>query len=144
LTIGLGTDSAASNNKLDLWEEMRFASLIHKGKTQDATMVPANIALEMATYNGAIALHLEKVGRLLPGWAADLILVDTEGLHWYPPSDLQASIVYSGQSTDISLAMVDGLILYEEGELLTIDEDKVRYHIEKSARRLGLLPTNLT
>ena len=144
LTIGLGTDSAASNNKLDLWEEMRFASLIHKAQKQDATVVPASVALEMATYNGAVALHLEKVGRLLPGWAADLILVDTDGLHWQPANDLQASVVYSGQCTDVSLVMVDGRILYEEGELLTIDEDKVCYHIRKSACRLGLLPDNPT
>ena len=142
LTIGLGTDSAASNNKLDLWGEMRLASLVHKARTQDATVVPASTALQMATYYGAMVLHLEKVGRLQPGWAADLILVDTEGLHWYPPSDRQASVVYSGQRTDVELVMVDGHIVYEDGELLTIDEDKVRYHIDQSARRLGLLPVN--
>lgn len=138
LAIGLGTDSAASNNKLDLWEEMRLASLIHKATAQDATVVPASAALEMATFGGAKALFLEGVGRLLPGWVGDLILVDMEGLHWQPLSNPQASAVYSGQRTDVSLVMVDGRIVYEEGELLTIDEDRVRYHVHKSAARLGL------
>lgn len=139
LIVGLGTDSAASNNKLDLWEEMRLASLIHKANTQDATVIPAATALKMATCHGAAALHLDKVGRLSPGWVADLILVNTEGLYWQPPSNPQASIVYAGGRNDVSLVMVDGCIVYDQGELLTIDEDEVIYHVKKSAYRLGLL-----
>lgn len=139
LKVGLGTDSAASNNTLDLWEEMRFSSLLHKANRQDATVIPAEAAFDMATIGGADALYLEKVGRLLPGWAADLILVDTKGLHWQPLSNFQASIVYSGGRRDVSLTMVAGEVVYENGQLLTVDEDKVLHHITKSAKRLGLL-----
>lgn len=138
LTVGLGTDSAASNNKLDLWEEMRLASLLHKANTQDPTVVPAGIALQMATQHGADALRLERVGKLSPGWAADLILVDTQGLHWQPPSQPLVSVVYSGERSDVSTVIVDGQVVYDKGELLTIDEDKVCYHVRRSASRLGL------
>jgi 5-methylthioadenosine/S-adenosylhomocysteine deaminase len=139
LIVGLGTDSAASNNKLDLWEQMRLASLIHKANMQDATVIPAVTALKMATCHGAAALYLDKVGKLAPGWVADLVLVNTEGLHWQPPSNPQASIVYAGGRNDVSLVMVDGCIVYDQGELLTIDEDEVIYHVKKIAHRLGLL-----
>ncbi|NLY30615.1 MAG: amidohydrolase [Firmicutes bacterium] len=142
LAIGLGTDSAASNNRLDLWQEMRTASLLHKGSNEDPTVVPATTALKMATDFGAKALHLEKVGQLLPGWKADLILVDTDGLHWQPASDLTGRVVYAGERADVSMVMVDGRILYEDGSLLTIDEEKVSCEVEKRAQRLGLLPSN--
>ena len=141
LTVGLGTDSAASNNRLDLWQEMRLASLLHKGTCENPTAVPAHIALEMATYWGARALHLDKVGRLLPGWKADLILVNTDDLHWQPASDLRGGVVYAGERADVSLVMVDGRVLYEEGSLLTIDEEKVCYEVGKRAQRLGILPS---
>ncbi|NLY51295.1 MAG: amidohydrolase [Firmicutes bacterium] len=139
LTIGLGTDSAASNNRLDLWQEMRTASLLHKGSSEDPTAVPAGTALQMATFLGAKALHLEQVGQLQPEWKADLILVDTHGLHWQPASDLTGRVVYAGERGDVSLVIVDGRILYEDGSLLTIDEEKVSYEVGKRAQRLGLL-----
>ncbi|NLA58698.1 MAG: amidohydrolase family protein [Firmicutes bacterium] len=120
---------------------MRTASLLHKGSSEDPTAVPADAALQMATYWSAKALHLEEVGQLLPGWKADLILVDTDGLHWQPASDLTGRVVYAGERGDVSLVMVDGRIIYENGSLLTIDEEKVRYEVGKRAQRLGLLPS---
>ena len=142
LVVGLGTDSAASNNKLDLWEEMRFSSLVHKARQQDATVIPADVALEMATFGGGGALYMDKVGKLRQGWAADLVLIDTEGLHWQPLGNLKTSVVYSGQRSDVSLTMVAGRVVYENGKMLTIDEDKIRHNIAHSARRLGLLGTS--
>ena len=139
LAVGLGTDSAASNNTLDLWEEMRFSSLLHKAIRQDATVIPAEVAFDMATIGGANALYLDKVGKLMPGWAADLILVDTKGLHWQPLGNLQTSIVYSGGRHDVSLTMVAGEVVYENGQLLTIDEEQIRHHVTNRAQRLGLL-----
>ncbi|MGI6567007.1 MAG: amidohydrolase [Firmicutes bacterium] len=142
LTVGLGTDSAASNNRLDVWQEMRMAALLHKGTNEDPTAVPAGRALQMATYLGAEALHLERVGKLLPGWKADLILVDTDGLHWQPDYEPIGRVVYAGERGDVSLVMVNGRVLYENGNLLTIDEELVRHQVEKRAQRLGLLPAD--
>jgi len=139
LKVGLGTDSAASNNKLDLWEEMRFASLIHKAQRQDATAIPGKVSLNLATSGGGETLFLEKVGKLLPGWAADLILVEKEGLHWQPSCNVATSVVYAGQRSDVSLTMVAGRVLYEDGKLLTIDEEKVCHEVNSTAGRLGLI-----
>ena len=138
LKIGLGTDSAASNNTLNLWEEMRLSSLIHKAENRNAKVVPAETSLTMATKGGADALHLNKVGKILPGWAADLILVDNKGLHWQPTSDLEASVVYAGGAQDVNLTMAAGRVVYEGGRLTTIDEDRLVYQVQKCAQRLGL------
>lgn len=139
LTVGLGTDSAASNNKLDLWEEMRLAALLHKACRQEATVVPASTVIEMATAGGAAALRFNQVGRLQPGWKADLVLVEREGLHWQPPCDLASSVVYAANRSDVSLVMVNGRVICQKGELLTVDEEKTRAEFRRCARRLGLI-----
>ena len=80
--IALGTDGAASNNRLDMWGEMRCAALLHKGIQKDPTALSARDALRMATYEGAAGLGFEKNGLLREGWAADLVLVDLDGPHY--------------------------------------------------------------
>ena len=108
-----------------------MAALLHKGTNEDPTAVPAGRALQMATYLGAEALHLERVGKLLPGWKADLILVDTDGLHWQPDYEPMGRVVYAGERGDVSLVMVNGRVLYENGNLLTIDEELVGIKLKK-------------
>ena len=98
ITVGLGTDGAASNNNLDMFEEMRSAALLHKLVNQDALALPAHEALMMATGDGARALGLEKeVGVLKPGYKADLILVDLNQAHLCPRHKLVAQMVYSAR-----------------------------------------------
>ena len=101
-----------------------------QGKQRGPTAVPAGTALQMATFLGAKGTSFGTSGAAAAGVEADLILVDTHGLHWQPASDLTGRVVYAGEQ-DVSLVIVDGRILYEDGSLLTIDEEKVSYEVGK-------------
>jgi len=132
----LGTDGAASNNTLSIFEELRAAALIHKGVTLDPTLIGAKQALEMATVNGARALALENVGALSQGMKADLILVKTAGAHAAPMADPLSHLVYAAQGSDVSLTMVDGHILYEDGQFSTFDAQEVIAQAKACAKEL--------
>jgi len=136
VTVGLGTDGAASNNNLDLWEEMRSAALLQKAVTGDPMALPAPAALSMATVNGAAALGLKDVGLLKPGYRADIILVDLQRPHLYPRHDLAAHLVYAAHSADVHTVLVDGRILMEKRRILTVDEEEVLFEVQKRADRL--------
>lgn len=129
--VALATDGAASNNNLDLWEEMRLCALMHKGNTLDATVLPARTALYLATRGGALALGYEDVGCIAPGFQADLCLVDIDQPCYHPMTDLIHHIVYAGNSRDVELTMSSGRILFEKGQpvLPEIQEvyDKVQH-----------------
>jgi len=122
--VSLGTDGAASNNRLDIWDEMRTCSLVHKGLHRDPCSVRASEVLRMATVDGARALGFEGVGLLRPGWQADLVLVDLDRPHYLgtTPDNLCASLVYSGSSADVAGTMVGGRWIYRGGQVLTVDE----------------------
>ncbi len=135
--VGLGTDSAASNNNLDMLEEMRLAALLPKGLLENPTVVPAETALKMATINGADALFLSnEVGILKKGAKADLIMFNLNQPHFYPRHNILAHLVYSARSADINLVMVNGTVLMSDGELLTIDEERVFFEAQLRATRL--------
>lgn len=137
ITIGLGTDSAASNNNLNLWEEIYLAALLSKAITGDPTMISAREAFQMATLNGAKALQWDQqIGTLQVGKKADLFTVNLEQPHYQPKADLLTHFVYSGQAADISLTMVNGKILMENGYYSTIDQERVFYEIEKIRNKL--------
>ncbi len=136
IKVGLGTDGAASNNNLDLLEEMRLASLLAKGITLDPTSVPARKALEMATVDGAETLFLDRVGRLKSGYKADLIGLRKDAPHMLPLHDPLAQLVYAASSADVEFVMIDGNILMEKGELTTLDEEKIKAEASRCARRL--------
>jgi 5-methylthioadenosine/S-adenosylhomocysteine deaminase len=128
LNVGIGTDGPASNNDLDMFEEVRLASFIAKAVSNDPTAVPAPMALAMATRIGAQALHIGHLtGSLEPGKRADLILVDTSPVHSSPrfqrdPDNAYAQLVYASKSTDVSDVMVNGKWLMRDHELLTLNE----------------------
>ena len=125
ISVGLATDSCVSNNRLDLWEEMRLAALLGKVRADNASAVPAQTAFRLATAGGAAALGLTDVGCLAPGMKADLIQVNTVGNpHYCPESDLFSRIVYSGCASDVTMTMVNGRILYRGGEYTTIDSER--------------------
>lgn len=121
--LALATDGAASNNNLDLWEEMRLCALMHKGYALDATVVPAEKALYMATRGGALALGYEDVGCIAPGFKADLVLVDIDRPCYQPMTNLIHHIVYAGNSRDIVMTMANGRVVCENGIVPGVDTD---------------------
>jgi 5-methylthioadenosine/S-adenosylhomocysteine deaminase len=141
LNVGIGTDGPASNNDLDMFEEIRLASFIAKGHSGDPTALPAQTALTMATRLGAKALHIgHLVGSLEPGKRADLILVDIERLHHLPrfqrdKTGIYAQIVYTGHPTDVTDVMVNGRWVMQDRRLITIDEDDLIVQAAEYARR---------
>lgn len=137
VTVGLGTDGAASNNNLDMLEEMRSAALLQKVANSDPEALHAYAALEMATIGGARALGLgEKVGTLEPGKRADIILLNLRKPHLYPPHDVVAHVVYAAQAADVDTVIVDGNVLVEAGWLRTVDTEAVMDNARRGALRL--------
>jgi 5-methylthioadenosine/S-adenosylhomocysteine deaminase len=123
--VGIGTDGAASNNNLDMFEEMRLAALLPKATSGDPTALHAQQALEMATLGSAMALGLDKdIGSLEVGKKADLILLDFRQPHLVPRHDVISHIVYSARASDVHTVIVDGKVLFQ-GRFTTLDEDKV-------------------
>ncbi|SDF57544.1 amidohydrolase [Sporolituus thermophilus] len=137
ICVGLGTDGAASNNNLDMLEEMRLAALLAKVRNNDPLAVPAATALDMATRRGAEALGLGgSIGVLAAGYKADITLLSLQGPHWHPRHDLVSLLVYAAQSGDVDTVMVNGRILLEKGNLTTIDEERVKYEAARRSMRL--------
>ncbi|GMV33273.1 MAG: hypothetical protein AMXMBFR60_11020 [Chloroflexota bacterium] len=131
LNVGIGTDGPASNNDLDMFEEVRLASFVAKAASNDPTVLPAATTLTMATRLGAQALHLGDItGSLEVGKRADLILVDTNPLHNTPrfkrdPHNAYTQLVYASKSTDVTDVMVNGKWLMRDRQLLTINEKEL-------------------
>ncbi len=137
IVVGLGTDGAASNNNLDLLEEIRLAAIIHKNNKADPLVVPARTAVNMGTNFGAAALGLDgSVGKIAPGMKADLTLFNTNKLHWYPRHDKLSLLVYAAGAADVDTVLVDGQILLRDGILTTIDEEKLINEVQTRAIRL--------
>jgi 5-methylthioadenosine/S-adenosylhomocysteine deaminase len=140
--VGIGTDGAASNNDLDMFEEMRIASLLAKGASGDPTAAPARTTLAMATCMGARALHMGDItGSLEPGKRADLVRLDLGGLHSFPrfsrlPDNVYSQIVYTAKASDVTDLMVDGRWLMRDRKLLTIDEAGLRQRAEEIAKQI--------
>jgi 5-methylthioadenosine/S-adenosylhomocysteine deaminase len=135
VTVGLGTDGAASNNDLDMFEAMRFAALLHKVKTGDPRTLPATTALEMATIQGARALGLEKlIGSLEPRKRADLVVVSTGSARLTPIYDPVSHLVYAAHGEDVRTVMVNGRVLMRDRRMLTLDEPAVLTEARKFAQ----------
>ena len=144
LNVGIGTDGAASNNDLDMFEEIRLAAFIAKAVCNDPTVVPAATALSMATRLGARALHLGPItGSLEPGKRADLILVDISPLHNSPRfrrdhENPYAQLVYAAKATDVSDVMVNGKWLMQDRKLLTFNETELVAAANEYARKIDI------
>jgi len=127
VAVGLGTDGAASNNDLNLWEEMDTAAKLHKFVSKDPTVLNAREALEMATIRGARAIHMEKeIGSLEPGKRADLIIVSVESPHQWPLYNVQSQLVYATKASDVESVMINGRLVMEDRRVTTINADAVR------------------
>ncbi|HHX75521.1 MAG TPA: amidohydrolase [Firmicutes bacterium] len=136
ITVGLGTDSAASNNNLDMLEEMRLAALLHKGSRMDPTLITADEAVAMATRESAAAVFLPDVGVIEQGKKADLLLLDLRQPHLTPRHNLVAHLVYAAQPSDIKMVMVNGTVVCLDGRLTLLDEDEIIFEAGQRARRL--------
>jgi len=134
--VGLGTDGAASNNNLDVLEEVRLAALIHKSHRADPTVIPAEQALYLGTRGGALALGLEDVGQVTPGFRADLVLVDAHQPHLVPPHSLVSHLVYSARAGDVRTVLVDGRVVVRDRRLLTMDLEQVMAEASRRAAEI--------
>jgi 5-methylthioadenosine/S-adenosylhomocysteine deaminase len=144
LDVGIGTDGPASNNDLDMFEEVRLAAFVAKTVSNDPTALPAVTALRMATRLGARALHLGSItGTLEAGKRADLILVEISGLHNSPrfrrdADNIYAQLVYAGKCTDVTDVMVNGKWLMHNRELLTLDEKALKLFAQEYAQKIDI------
>ena len=137
MRVGLGTDGAASNNDLNLWEEIDTAAKLHKLITGDPTVVTAEEALALATIGGARALHLEdRLGSLEPGKLADLIVVGMSAPHQSPVYNLYSHLVYATKAGDVSDVMVNGRWLMRDRRLLTLKEPAVMNDVRRYQRQI--------
>jgi 5-methylthioadenosine/S-adenosylhomocysteine deaminase len=142
VNVGIGTDGCASNNDLDMFEEMRLAALLAKGAGADPTALPARQALAMATRIGARAMHFGDItGSLEPGKRADLIVINLDQTHNTPRFQRDANavysqIVYASKSTDVADVMCHGKWLMRDRRLLTLDEDALHAAARDLARRI--------
>jgi 5-methylthioadenosine/S-adenosylhomocysteine deaminase len=124
--VGLGTDGAASNNDLDMFEAMRVAALLHKQQSMDPSTLPARTVLEMATIRGARALGMDaSIGSLEPRKRADLITVSTSGARQTPMYDPISHLVYVIHGDDVRNTVVNGKVLMRNRKVLTLDEPAV-------------------
>jgi 5-methylthioadenosine/S-adenosylhomocysteine deaminase len=127
VALGLGTDGAASNNDLDMWEAMDYAAKLHKLSSGDPKVVTAEEALAMATIGGARALHLEgQIGSLEEGKRADLVVVGLDALHQTPRYDVYSHLVYATKASDVRTVVIEGRVVMRERRLLTLDEPLIK------------------
>jgi 5-methylthioadenosine/S-adenosylhomocysteine deaminase len=125
--VGLGTDGAASNNDLSMWEEMDTAAKLHKLSSGDPKVMSALQAFELATIRGARALHMEKeIGSLEVGKRADLVLVDRDSLNKIPVYNIYSDLVYATKASDVQTVIINGRIVMRDRRLLTLDETAIK------------------
>ena len=136
MNLALGTDGAASNNNLNMFEEMHLAAIIHCGYTNDPAFLRPTQLINMATLAGAKAQGREKCGALAVGNKADIVALNMNKPHLMPALDIPSLLTYSAQAGDVTMTMVDGKILYDNGAYLTIDVEKVRFDLDKTVGRL--------
>jgi 5-methylthioadenosine/S-adenosylhomocysteine deaminase len=132
IAVGLGTDGCASNNNLDMFQEMDMAAKLHKAWRLDPTVMNAETVLRMATRMGAAALGMEnRIGSLEPGKRADLITIDLKKPHLTPLYHEYSHIVYAAKGDDVRDVLINGKIVMENRMLLTLDEDKIMHKVNK-------------
>jgi len=137
VSVSLGADGAACNNRLDMFTEMRTAALLQKAQ-HGPEVLPARTALRMATIEGARAMGLHsEVGSLEPRKRGDVIVLNVASLHATPsPAEFESTIVYSAQPDDVQAVVIDGNLVMRDRELLTLAEEQVRSEANEEAAKL--------
>ena len=136
ISVAIGTDSAASNNSLDMLEEMRTASLLAKGISLDPAVLPAGKTLFMATRAGALSQGRDDCGDIAPGFRADLVLLNRRSTRLHPGHSALSDIVYAANASAVAMTMADGQVLYRTGEFPTLDMERIRYHADRCVKRI--------
>ena len=137
VTVGVGSDGVASNATLDLWEQQRLAGTLQKFEHRDATLAPPAEALGWAIAGGARALGMgDRIGRVAPGYAADLALIDMQRPHLTPAPDLVAALAGAARPGDVRHVLVNGQFVLRDGHLTTIDRDQAMIEVEARGARL--------
>jgi len=127
MLVGLGTDGAASNNDLNMWEEMDTAAKLHKVFSGDPKVMTAQQAFELATIRGAGALHLEKeIGSIETGKRADIVMVERDSLNQIPLYNIYSDLVYATKASDVRSVIINGRILMRDRKLLTLNEAAIK------------------
>jgi 5-methylthioadenosine/S-adenosylhomocysteine deaminase len=135
--VGIATDGAASNNDLDMIEEMRLTALLHKVATLDPTALDAYTALELATRRGAECLRLEnEIGQIAPGFKADIALFDFRAPHLTPRHNVISHLVYAARASDVHTVVIDGKAVLSNREFTQIDVEKVMAEASHYAARM--------
>lgn len=147
LNLGLGTDGAASNNDLSMWEEMDTAAKLHKLTSGDPKVVTAQQAFEMATIRGARALHLEReIGSIEEGKRADMVIVDLDDLSQTPLYNIYSHLVYATKADDVLTVIIEGRVVMRDRRLLTLDERDIKARARAFRERISksLAPSGTT
>lgn len=138
VNVGFGTDGAATNNDLDLFEEMRLGAFLQKVTTGNPEVLPAPQVLEMATVGGARAIGLgDEVGQLAPGFRADVLQVGLDELHFSPLYDVMSHLVYVADDQDVETVIVSGRVLLRDGVLQTLDASRIQREAARIAARIA-------
>jgi 5-methylthioadenosine/S-adenosylhomocysteine deaminase len=138
VALGLGTDGCASNNNLDLFQEMDFAAKLHKVHRLDPTVMPSRTVLEMATLGGARVLGMEEeIGSLEAGKKADVIVLELNRPHLQPMYNPVSHLVYSATGADVRDVIIDGKLIMENRKLLTLDEEEILERAKEWGRRIS-------
>lgn len=127
IAVGIGTDGPASNNDLDMWDEMDTVAKLHKHTSGDPKAVPAEAAFEMATIRGARALDLDRVtGSLEAGKAADMVILDLDGMHQLPMYNIYSHLVYTTKASDVRTVLIAGRLVMQDRRLMTLNENAIK------------------
>lgn len=135
INICIGTDSQASNNTLNMFTEMNYAALLHKGTTGIPTVCTAREVLDFATVNAAKALGLERSGAIASGNKADIAILDLDRPEFYPRNDLTAALVYSANGNEVDTVIINGDIVLEKGRLTKFDEEEIYAKAREAAEK---------
>lgn len=139
ICLGIGTDGAASNNALDVFEEMKMAAVLQKGMRLDPTLIDARTALEMATVRGTEILgRSAERGKLKKGMRADVLILDGNAPNLMPVYQPESTVVYSANGGNVVTSIVNGKVLMENRELLTLDMEKIQHGVKQSLEKMGL------
>ena len=138
VAIGLGSDGAASNNTLDIWESLRLLALTQKFTANDPEVMPVHAALDIAFHGSAAAIGMAgQLGELAPGCLADIVLVDLGGAHNQPLHSVLAALVYSIRASDVRTVIVDGKVVMQERQLRALDKAAIITQVGQSMARLA-------
>lgn len=136
INVSIGTDGASSNNNLNMLEELNLAAMANKGVTRDPEFMSTKQIMKLSTYNGAISQGREDCGRIMVGNRADIIVFDMDKPHLQPVHDVLSNIVFAAQSEDICLSMIDGKVVYKDGQLITLDQEKIIFEVNSRSKRI--------